>query len=119
MPRALLAPDKFKGTLTAADVAGSLAEGMRAADPGIDVLTVPVADGGDGLLDAFVAGGFGRVDVRASGPVGEPVATFWARRGDQAVVELAAVCGLALLGDRREPLTATSRGLGEVIAAAL
>lgn len=119
MPRVLLAPDKFKGTLTAAEVAAALAEGVRGAAPDVEVVTVPVADGGDGLLDAFVAGGFERVDVRASGPLGEPVTTSWARRGERAVVELAAVCGLAMLGKRREPLTATSRGVGEVVAAAL
>jgi glycerate 2-kinase len=119
MPRVVLAPDKFKGSLTAAQVAGYLAEGIQAVDPLIDVDVVPVADGGDGLLDAFVAAGYEPVPVTASGPTGEVVSTSWARQGDQAVVELAAVCGLALLGARLAPLTASSRGLGEVIAAAL
>lgn len=119
MPRVLLAPDKFKGSLTAADVAAALAAGLHDADPALDVITAPVADGGDGLLDALAAAGFERVPVRASGPLGEPVDTSWLRDGDRAVVELAAVCGLALLGDRRDPLGASSRGLGEVMAAAL
>src|SRR5579875_1833908 len=119
MPRVLLAPDKFKGTLTAAQVAGYLAEGIHARDAAIEVEVVPVADGGDGLLDAFVAAGYERVPTTASGPTGLPVSTSWARQGEHAVVELAAVCGLALLGADLAPLTATSRGLGEVIATAL
>jgi glycerate kinase len=119
MARVLLAPDKFKGTLTATEVAAFLADGIRAADPAIDIVTVPVADGGDGLLDALGAAGYERVPLTASGPVGDPVQTWWARDGSRAVVELAAVCGLALLGSRLAPLTATTRGLGEAIAAAI
>ncbi len=119
MPRVLLAPDKFKGTLTAAEVAGYLAEGIASSRPDIDVVTVPVADGGDGMLDAFEADGFTRVPVIASGPTGELRATSYVRRGTDAVVELAAVAGLAMLGNDLAPMAATSRGVGEVIAAAL
>ncbi|HET8582838.1 MAG TPA: glycerate kinase [Jatrophihabitans sp.] len=115
MTRVVLAPDKFKGTLTAAQVAEHLAAGM----PDVETVTVPVADGGDGLLDAFEAAGFERVPVTAAGPTGERGSTHYVRRGTEAVVELAATCGLARLGDDRAPLTATSRGVGEVIAAAL
>ncbi|HEU5265075.1 MAG TPA: glycerate kinase, partial [Jatrophihabitans sp.] len=113
----LLAPDKFKGTLTAAQVAGYLAEGMWSSD--IEVVSVPVADGGDGLLDAFEAAGFERVPAAAAGPTGIVGATSYVRRDDEAVVELAAVAGLVQLGGSLAPLTATSRGVGEVIAAAL
>lgn len=118
--RVLLAPDKFKGTLTAAEVAGHLARGLRSVDPSIEIRTVPVADGGDGLLDAVVACGFTRVGVVAAGPDGAPRPTAYAVRGREAVVEMAEICGLALLGDDDlAPLTATSRGVGEAIAAAL
>lgn len=119
MARVLLAPDKFKGSLTAAEVCAHLAAGIRARRPDIEVTTAPVADGGDGLLDACVSAGFELVDVDAVGPTGEPVSTHFARRGDEAVVELAAVAGLALLGDVRAPLTATTRGVGMVLRAAL
>jgi glycerate kinase len=119
MPRVLLAPDKFKGTLTAAEVAKHLAEGIESSRPDLDVVTVPVADGGDGMLHAFEAAGFTRVPVDAAGPTGAASATSYVRRGDDAVVELAAVAGLAMLGDDLAPLSATSRGVGEVIAAAL
>ena len=119
MARVLLAPDKFKGTLTAVQVAAHLAGGIRARRPDADLVTIPVSDGGDGLLDAFAATGFTRVPVTAADAVGRPAATCYARRGGDAVVELAAVAGLARLGAGRAPLTATSRGAGEVIAAAL
>ena len=120
MPRVVIAPDKFKGTLSAATVASYLMAGVRAGCPDADVVTIPVADGGDGTVAAAVAAGFHRVPVRASGPTGVPVATSWARRGDTAVVELADVSGLVRLpGGLSAPLTSTSRGTGEVIAAAL
>lgn len=115
-----MAPDKFKGSLTAAQVAGAVRRGLLSERPGTDVRIVPVADGGEGTLQAAVAAGFRRVDVTASGPLGEPVRTGYARRGDTAVVELADVCGLDRLPSGcRAPLTASSRGLGEVVAAAL
>jgi len=117
----LVAPDKFKGSLTAAEVAGHVAAGLRrAAGGGVTIACVPVADGGDGTLDAAIAAGFERVPVRASGPTGEPVGTAYGRRGELAVVELASVCGLGLLpGGRREPLRASSFGMGEIVGAAL
>jgi glycerate 2-kinase len=119
--RVLVAPDKFKGSLTAAAVAAHVAAGLRrAAGPGLTVACLPVADGGDGTLDAAVAAGFARVPVRATGPTGEPVAGAYARRGQRAVLELASICGLAMLpGGRRSPLRASSFGLGEVMRAAL
>lgn len=120
MPRVLLAPDKFKGTLTAAEVAGHLSDGLRSVLPEIELAVVPVADGGDGTLAAAVAAGFTRVPVRATGPTGMPCESAYGVRGDEAVVELAEVSGLAQLpGGRAAPLTASSRGTGELIAAAL
>ena len=119
MPTVLIASDKFKGSLTAAQVAAALSAGIgRVSDA--TVVTVPVADGGDGTVDAAVSAGFERVPLSAAGPTGEAVETAYARRGETAVVEMADVSGLwRLPGGRREPLTATSRGLGEVIGAAL
>ncbi len=119
MARVVLAPDKFKGTLTGAEVAASLAEGIRSRRPGAELVAVPVADGGDGSLAAFEAAGFTRVALEASNAIGQPAATWYVRRGREAVVELAEVVGLAGLRGALAPLTATSRGLGEVIAHAL
>lgn len=119
MPTVLIASDKFKGSLTAAQVAEAVGAGVRRARPDADIVAVPVADGGDGTLAAAVAAGFDLVPVTATGPTGDPVATGYARRGEVAVVELADVCGLVRLPDGPAPLAATSRGAGDVIAAAL
>lgn len=120
MSRVLLAPDKFKGSLTAAEVAQALRRGLLAAAPDLDVECLPVADGGDGTVAAAVAAGYDFVPVTAAGPTGEPVDSGYARHGATAVVELADVSGLGRLpGGRLRPLTATSRGTGELVAAAL
>ncbi len=120
MTRVLLAPDKFKGTLTAEQVAAHVAAGLRSVLPGIEVLVVPVADGGDGTLAAAVSAGFTQVELTATGPTGEPVQAAYGIRGTEAVVELAEVSGLAQLPDGQlAALTATSRGTGELIAGAL
>ena len=120
MPSVLVAPDKFKGSLTATEVAAAVARGLTAGRPDVEVSCLPVADGGDGTLAAALAAGFEAVPVTATGPTGEPVETAYARLGDVAVVEMADVSGLARLpGGRRAARTATSRGTGEVVAAAL
>lgn len=116
----LVAPDKFKGSLTAAEVAAAVATGIAAVAPHVAVRTLPVADGGEGTVDAAVAAGFRRVDVPARGPTGQWRTAGYAVRGDTAVVELAEASGLARLpGGVRAPLTATSAGTGDLIAAAV
>ncbi|KQU49285.1 glycerate kinase [Rhodococcus sp. Leaf278] len=120
MTRILLAPDKFKGSLSAAEVARALADGLVAVDPSLETVCLPVADGGDGTVDAAVTAGWDRVAVTCSGPTGEPVDTSYARRGDTAVVELASAVGLELLpGGIPDALGASTFGLGTVIAHAL
>ncbi|GAA1696264.1 glycerate kinase [Kribbella yunnanensis] len=119
MVRVLIASDKFKGSLTSAQVAAAVEAGVRRVHPGATVVAVPVADGGDGTLAAAVAAGYTLVPVVASGPTGLPVHSGYARRGDTAVVELADVCGLVRLPDGFAPLTASSFGCGELMAAAL
>jgi glycerate kinase len=116
----VVAPDKFKGSLPAIEVAAAIAAGLRSELPAAELVTIPVADGGDGTVDAAVAAGFERVPVTVDGPTGEPVRASYARRGAVAVVELAVACGLARLpGGRREPLTASSFGAGQALATAL
>jgi glycerate 2-kinase len=120
MPRVVIAPDKFKGSLPAAEVAAAVAAGIRRAATDVTVLECPIADGGDGTVAAAVAAGFDRVPVVATGPTGEPVRTAYARQGETAVVELAAVSGLSVLPNGRlSPLTANTLGVGEVIRQAL
>ncbi len=123
MTTVLIAADKFKGSLTAAEVAACVTAGIRrVTDPAtpVPVLTVPVADGGDGTVAAAVEAGFTLVPVTASGPTGQPVDTTWARLDTTAVIEMADVSGLVRLpGGRLDALGATSRGLGEVVATAI
>ncbi|WP_028936218.1 glycerate kinase [Pseudonocardia spinosispora] len=116
----VLAPDKFKGSLDAPGVADALAEGIADLAPGWQVRRAPVADGGEGTVDAVLAAGWKPVRVHAGGPVGDPLTATYARRGPVAVVELAAVAGLAVLpGGVRRPLDAGTTGLGTVVAHAL
>lgn len=116
----VIAPDKFKGSLPAAEVAAAIVAGVRIEWPEAELVTVPVADGGDGTVDAAVAAGLERVPVTVDGPTGEPVHTSYARRGEVAVIELAGACGLMRLpGGRLAPLAASSFGCGQVLAAAL
>ncbi|MGC1206875.1 MAG: glycerate kinase, partial [Ornithinimicrobium sp.] len=115
----LIAPDKFKGSLTAADVCAAVSAGIL-RHVSVDIAVCPVADGGDGTIAAAIAAGYEAVPVTAAGPTGEPVQTHYARLGEIAVVEMADVSGLVNLpGGRLEPLIATSRGTGEVMAAAI
>ncbi|MCP2339981.1 glycerate kinase [Actinomadura rupiterrae] len=116
----VIAPDKFKGSLTAAEVAAHVAAGLRRARPDVPVTLLPVADGGDGTVDAAVASGFSRLQTAVTGPTGEPIVAAYAVRGSTAVVELAEASGLRRLpGGELAPLTSSSRGTGELIDAAL
>jgi glycerate 2-kinase len=116
----LLAPDKFKGSLTAAEVADALAEGLAAGNPSWHITCAPVADGGDGTVAAAVAAGWMPVAVQATGPTGRPIATSYAVRGSTAVVELASAVGLVTLpGGELDPLGASTFGLGTVMRHAL
>jgi len=114
----LIAPDKFKGSLTAPRVAEAVGRGLREVVPDVAVRLLPVADGGDGTVDAAVAAGFVKVGRWVTGPVGRPVPASFAVRGTTAVVEVASAAGLTLL-DRPAPLAATSHGVGELLKAAL
>jgi len=118
----VIAPDSFKESLSALQVAGAIEAGMREVFPDADYIKVPVADGGEGTVQALIdATGGWRVDQRVTGPLGEPVAAFYGRTGDGgAVIEMAAASGLELVPpNQRDPRIATSRGTGELILHAL
>jgi glycerate kinase len=117
--RVVLAPDKFKGSLTAAEVAAALATGIHDERPRLETIQLPVADGGDGTVAAALSAGFAEIVVDAVGPTGEPVRASYALDGDRAVVELAAVVGLAKLPGGFDPLGSSTYGLGQVIADAI
>lgn len=118
--RIVVAPDKFKGSLSAADVTARFARGVRAHSPGVEIIEVPVADGGEGTLEAAFAAGYEEVRYTVSGPTGRPVTASLGIRGHRAVIEMAAASGLALLPEGRlEPRTASSTGTGELLRHAL
>ncbi|MEV8219940.1 glycerate kinase [Microbacterium sp. NPDC077391] len=118
--RILIASDKFKGSATGSEVAAALADGIREIIPDAVVDAAPVADGGEGTVDAAVASGFTPVTVSVTGPTGRPVDATFALRDGQAIIEMAAASGLDVLPDgEKDALGATSRGTGELIAAAL
>ncbi|MFI0451728.1 glycerate kinase [Actinomadura sp. 6N118] len=116
----VIAPDKFKGSLTAVEVAAHVAAGLRRVRPDLPLVAMPVADGGDGTVDAAVACGFARLRTTVTGPTGEQVIASYAIRDDTAVIELAEASGLRRLpGGEPAPLTASSHGTGELIDAAI
>ncbi|MCX4984474.1 glycerate kinase [Streptomyces sp. NBC_00572] len=116
----LVAADKFKGSLTAVQVAERVTAGLRRVVPELTVETLPVADGGDGTVAAAVAAGFERREVQVTGPLGEPVTAAFALRDTTAVVEMAEASGLQLLPPGVfAPLTSTTYGSGELLRAAL
>lgn len=118
--RVLVAADKFKGSLTAVQVAERVTAGLRRIVPEVQVETLPVADGGDGTVAAAVAAGFERREARVTGPRGETVTAAFALRDTTAVVEMAEASGLQHLpAGVFAPLTATTYGSGELLAAAL
>lgn len=116
----VIAPDKFKGSLTARQAARAMSLGVKRADPTLTTVECPVADGGDGTLETVVGAGFTRIPVYAAGPTGQVSLTAYARSGETAVVEMAEICGLQRLpGGIPAPVSASSYGLGAVVAQAL
>ncbi len=121
--RVVIAPDKFKGSLSASEAAEAMARGVARAAPGATIDRVPMADGGEGTVAALVAatGGSSR-EATVHGPMGEPMSARFGLLGDgrTAAIEMAAASGLVLVPlDRRDPMVATTRGTGELLLAAV
>ena len=114
--KVVAAPDKFKGTATAAEVAAAI--GHACWELGIECVEIPMADGGDGLLDAL--GGANRT-TSVTGPLGDPIDARWRLVRDTAVIEMALASGLVIAGgaDGNDPISATTTGTGELIDHAL
>lgn len=110
------APDKFKGTATAAEVAAAVGRAVRASGGTCD--EVPLSDGGDGFVD--ILGGVNRQAI-VTGPLGDPVEAGWRLTRRQAVVETASASGLVIVGgaEENDPISATTSGIGELIATAV
>ena len=121
--KVVIAPQSFKGSISALDAAKAMEEGVQRVISNTEIVLVPVADGGDGTLETLVDATGG--DIRSAtvtGPIGNAVKAEWGALGDgeTAMIEMARTSGLALLSlDERDPLRATTYGLGEVIREAL
>lgn len=119
-PHIVIAPDKFKGSLSAAEVADAVASGILEVIPDARISSVPIADGGDGTVAAALAAGFESRTRTVTGPIGRPVDAEYAVKGKTAVIEMATASGLALLEKSElNALAATTLGTGELITAAL
>ncbi len=121
--RVVIAPDKFKGSLTALQAAAAMARGVARALPRASIDQVPMADGGEGTTQALVAATGGSIrEAQVTGPLGEPVVACFGLLGEghTAVIEMAAASGLVLVpAERRNPLITTTRGTGELLLAAI
>ena len=119
----VIAPQAFKGSLSALNVANAVQKGVRRIFPDAQILTCPVADGGDGTLETLVESSGGKImETNVADPTGKPIVAQWGAMGDgnTAVIEMARTSGLALLTlEERDPLNATTYGLGEIIVSAL
>ena len=121
--RIIVAPDSFKGSVSALGVAEAMERGIHAVFPGAEVIKVPIADGGEGTVEALVAATAGRMmHTTVRGPMGEPLSAHWGISGDgsTAFIEMASASGLPLVPkERRDPRIATTFGTGELMKAAL
>src|SRR2546429_3301558 len=120
--KVVVAPNAFKGTLTATEAAEAIARGVREVFPDAEVVEVPVADGGDGTVEALVSASHGEyLTAGVEGPLGDPVSAKYGviESGRTAVVELAAASGLTLLSpSRRDPRKTSTYGFGQLLEAA-
>jgi len=119
----IVAPDSFKGSLTALEAADAIVQGVRDVVHDAEIVSVPLADGGEGTVDALVRATEGKImSAKVTGPMGDPVEAHFGILGDDVtgVVEMAEAAGLSLVPpDRRNPLLATTYGVGELMLAAL
>ncbi|MEC9278901.1 MAG: glycerate kinase [Chloroflexota bacterium] len=119
----VIAPQAFKGSLSALNVANAVTEGVQRIFPRAQIVICPVADGGDGTLETLVESSGGKImETNVTDPKGKSIVAQWGAMGDgnTAVIEMARTSGLALLTlEERDPLNATTYGLGEIIISAL
>ena len=121
MRKIVIACDSYKGCLSSSDVARAAAEGVAEVYPDCEIVRLAVADGGEGTVDALVETLGGHLEcAEVSDPLGRPVKAAYGIAGDLAIIESAAACGLTLLTkEERNPLITTTKGLGELILAAI
>lgn len=121
MKKVLFVPDSFKGTMSSQEICDILTQELRRAWPQAESVSIPVADGGEGSVDAFLAAAGGeKISVPCKGPYMEDIQGFYGRLPDgTAVIEMAAAAGLPLAGDRLHPDQTTTYGVGQLMLAAL
>lgn len=117
----VIAIDSFKGCLTSAEANHAAAEAIRSCIPDAQIVELPVSDGGEGWLTPFIERlGWNSVECIVHDPLNRPVRALYATKGHRAAIEIAQACGLTLLSpDERNPLVATTRGVGEIIVHAV
>jgi glycerate kinase len=117
----ILIPDSFKGTMSSAEICAIMAGQIKVHAPDAEIISIPVADGGEGSVDAFItAMGGERISLTVKGPYMEPVNGFYGLLpGQTAIVEMAAAAGLPLVGERKQADQTTTYGVGQLIAHAV
>ncbi|MDW7658191.1 MAG: glycerate kinase [Bacillota bacterium] len=121
MKKIVLIPDSFKGTMSSAEICAIMTGQIMAHEPDAEIISIPVADGGEGSVDAFItAMGGERISLTVKGPYMEPVNGFYGLLpGQTAIVEMAAAAGLPLVGERKQADQTTTYGVGQLIAHAV
>lgn len=120
MRKIVVVSDSFKGSLSSAKICKIVSQEVEAFFPACEVVGIPVADGGEGTVDCFLASLPGeKVFVEVNGPWFEPVRAFYGRMGETAIIEMAAAAGLPLVGERKNPALTTTYGVGELMRHAL
>ncbi|WP_017185388.1 glycerate kinase [Alkalibacillus haloalkaliphilus] len=118
-----VSPDSFKGSLSAKQASNVIEQGCQTADPSVVIKKIPMADGGEGTVDALIYSTNGkRLHFEVTGPLGEPISTIMGESGvnHEALIEVASVCGLMQVPkEKQNPLFTTSYGLGELVKKAL
>ena len=116
MKKCIIVPDSFKGSLDSIEICRMAAQSVERFFPGCEVVTLPVADGGEGTVDCFLQAMEGKkVSLEVQGPFGEPVQACYARMGETAVVEMAQAAGLPMVEGRANPALTTTFGVGQLI----
>ena len=120
MKKIAVVSDSFKGSITSSEICAIVAEETRRCFPACEVVSLPVADGGEGTVDSFLACMPGeKIFTEVSGPYFERRTAFYGRFGETAIIEMAAAAGLPLVGDQKDPTRTTTYGVGELIKHAL
>lgn len=120
MKKCIVISDSFKGTISSLEICRIARESIPKFFPQCQVLTVPVADGGEGTVDCFVeAIGAQHVKAVVTGPYGEPIQASYGRKDGCAIIEMTAAAGLPMVGERRDPARSTTYGVGQLIAHAV